>query len=201
MTFRNLMLSGASALVLTFGAAMAQGDDPYTHNPTPQERAQTQSLNTQQANDAQATSEEAATVRAQNAQAQAQYQREQQDYRADVQAQHDAYADARGDYNESVSHPHAWWHDRYMHASLRHVYGARRAELIDLRVTREDGTRLGRIRDLRRGSDGRIHLVKIELRDGEMAWVRARDLRYDPVERLVFTDLTASEMYQVARNS
>ena len=32
--------------------------------------------------------------------------------------------------------------------------------------------------------------VRIEFRDGESAWVKARDLRYDPDDRIVFTDLS-----------
>ena len=52
-----------------------------------------------------------------------------------------------------------------------------------------------------RGDDGRIMRVKIVLRNGDSAWVPARDLRYDPEDRLVFTDLSIDDIYAIGRNS
>lgn len=202
MNIRNLALTSAGVLALSIGAALA-GNDPYTHNPTPEERAQTQDLNEQQAGDAQDFAAQNAQTQENNAAARAQYNIQQKQY----QDQHDAwvaqqqdYADERAEYNETY-HPRAWWHDHYERASLRSFYDVPRRELVDLRVTAEDGRTVGFIRDIDRADDGHIARVQIQLRDGERAWLPARNLRYDAEERIVFTDLTPGEVLAAARNS
>ena len=74
-------------------------------------------------------------------------------------------------------------------------------ELIDLRVVRDDGFTIGRIRGYERTPSGRVAAVKIIFRNGGIAWIRSRDLRYDPVNRIVFTDLTVPELREMARAS
>lgn len=197
MKFRHFALCSAGALALSIGAATAEGNDPYTHNPTPEERAQTQSLNTQQANDAQANSEEAAAIQQQNAQAQAQVAGEQAQYQADLER----YRDRRAEYDYDRTHPDTWWRERYEHATLQHFYDIPRAELIGLRVIGEDGYRIGLVRDVERHDDGRIARVKLVLRNGDALWVPARDLRYDAEDRFVFTDLSIEQIYDMAPNS
>lgn len=197
MKIRNLALSSAGALALTIGAAFAAGDDPYTHNPTPQEQAQTHDLN------AQAVGQAASDNDAQTG-AQQQYQDQQSQYQQQMgqyQAQQDRYRDDRAEYNYDRSHPFAWWHERYEQATLNHFYDIPRAELIDLRVAREDGYTVGRIREIDRRGDGRVAAVRVVFRDGQSAWVKARDLRYDPEDRIVFTDLSVGELHDLARNS
>ena len=204
MNIRNLVLSSASALVLTAGLALAQSNDPYTHNPTPEERAQTQQLNDQAQGQATSDTDASQASQQQYQQQQQQYQDQQQRYQNDQQAyqsQQQDYWDQRADYNYDRTHPGGWWHDRYARASLNHFYDIPRSELIDLRVATEDGFRVGRISELDRHEDGRVATVRIEFRDGESAWVKARDLRYDPDDRIVFTDLSLRELRQIARNS
>jgi len=209
MTFRSLALSGAAVLALSFGAAQA-GDDPYTHNPTPQERAQTQDLNNQAVGQAVSDADAGDAAQQQYQDQQQQYQSQQQQYQDDkahYQAQQDRYQDRdarfRAEHAEwyDHSHPYAWWHDRYERASLNHFYDIPRAELIDLRVMRGDGYTVGRIREIDRHGDGRVESVRIVFRDGASGWVKARDLRYDPDNQVVFTDLSVDELHELARNS
>jgi len=197
MKMKILALSSASAFALSIAAALAAGNDPYTHNSTPEERAQTQNLNSQ------AVGQAVSDVDAQD-DAQSQYQNQQSQYEQQMQqyqAQQDHYFDARAEYNYDRSHPYAWWHERYEQATLNRFYDIPRAELIDLRVVREDGYTVGRIRAIDRHPDGRVAAVRIVMRDGESAWVRAHNLRYDPDDRIVFTDLSVSELRDLARNS
>ncbi|HWA88549.1 MAG TPA: hypothetical protein VG889_00835 [Rhizomicrobium sp.] len=203
MKIRTLALCGVGALALTIGAAQA-GDDPYTHNPTPEERAQTQDLNSQAMGQA-ASDTSADTDAQQNYRAQQQdYQAQQQQYQDRMgryRAQQDRYHDERAAYNYDRTHPYTWWHARYEEATLNHFYDIPRAELVDLRVMREDGYTVGRIREIDRHGDGRVAAVRVVFRDGESAWVKARDLRYDPEDRIVFTDLSVGELHDLARNS
>ncbi len=204
MKIRNLVLSSASALVLTAGLALAQSNDPYTHNPTPEERAQTQQLNDQAQGAAVSDGDASQVNQAQYRDQQEQYQQQQQQYQNDqqhYQNQKDRYWDERAEYNYDRTHPHTWWHDRYTQASLNRFYDIPRSELVDLRVVTEDGFTVGQIREIDRHDDGRVASVRIVFRDGESAWVKARDLRYDADDRIVFTDLSVHELRAIARNS
>jgi len=205
MKLKSLALCGASLAMLSLGATSVLADpaagDPYTQNPTPQERAQTQQLNTQSSDSAvQAT----ATVQSDNDANQAQYDAQQDQYQEDkarYNAQKEHYLDQRAEYEYDRTHPLTWWHDRYTSATLNHFYDIPRTELIDLRVMREDGYTVGRIREIDRHGDGRVAAVRVVFRDGESAWLKARDLRYDPDDRIVFTDLSVIELHDLARNS
>jgi hypothetical protein len=209
MTLRSIALSGAAALALAMGAAEA-GDDPYTHNPTPDERAQTQGLNDRAAGQA-VSDVDANDAAQQDYQAQQQqYQAQQQQYQNDqahYQAQQERYQDRDARYRAEHAeyydrtHPTTWWHERYERATLNHFYDIPRAELVDLRVMRGDGYTVGRIREIDRHGDGRVEAVRIVFRDGESGWVKARHLRYDPDNQVVFTDLTIDELHDLAHNS
>jgi len=203
MTLRILALSSTAALLIGTVSAFADpaAGNPYTQNPTPQERAQTQQLNTQASDQAQQST---TAVQTQNDANQAQYQRQQDQYQDDqarYQAQKERYLDERAEYNFDRSHPLSWWHERYERATLNHFYDIPRGELVDLRVMRDDGFTLGRIRDVERAPDGRVVAVRIVFRNGDRAWVKARDLRYDVDERIVFTDLSYPEIRELERNS
>jgi hypothetical protein len=199
MTLRTLALSSTAALLI--GAAPAFADpaagNPYTQNPTPQERAQTQQLNNQASDDAQVAPMPTQSDQAQYQQQQDQYQNDQARY----QAQKERYLDERAEYNFDRSHPHAWWHERYERATLNHFYDIPRAELIDLRVVRDGGFTLGRIREVDRHPDGRVAAVRIVFRNGDSVWVKAHNLRYDIDDHLVFTDLSYPEIRDLQRNS
>ncbi len=206
MKLRNIAPLSAGFLAITIGAAIADpaAGNPYTQNPTPQERAQTQQLNAQADQDAQTTAQPTPADQAQYQEQQGQYQDQQQQYQHDqqrYQAQQDRYRDERAEFYYDRSHPYTWWHDRYARASLDLFYGVPREELVDLRVVREDGFTIGRIHEFERAPDGRVAAVKIVFRNGGVAWIKARDLRYDPDDRIVFTDLTVPELREIARNS
>jgi hypothetical protein len=146
----------------------------------------------------------AAADQAQYQAQQNQYQMQQDQYQRDqdrYQMQQDRYRDERAEFYYDRSHPYTWWRDRYERASLNLFYGVPRDELIDLRVIRDDGFTIGRIRGYERAPDGRVAAVKIVFRDGGVAWIRARDLRYDPDNRIVFTDLTIPELRELAHSS
>ncbi len=206
MKLRNIALCSAGFLAITIGAGAADPatGNPYTQNPTPQERAQTQQLNSQASDDAQVPAQPTPADQAQYQGQQDQYQAQQEQYQNDqqrYQAQQDRYRDERAEFYYDRSHPYAWWHDRYARASLNLFYGVPRDELVDVRVVREDGFTIGRIREFERAPDGRVAAVKIVFRNGGAAWLKARDLRYDPDDRIVFTDLTVPELRDLARNS
>jgi hypothetical protein len=205
MKLKSLALCGASVAFFSIGATAVIADpasgDPYTQNPTPQERAQTQQLNGQASDTA---VQDTAAAQSQDDSNQAQYQQQQNQYQNDkdrYNAQQQHYQDRRAEYDYDRSHPAGWWHDRYAQASLNHFYDIPRAELVDLRVMRDDGYTVGRIREIDRHDDGRVSAVRVTFRDGESAWVKARDLRYDPDDRIVFTDLSVGELHELARNS
>lgn len=205
MKLRTFALCGASVAFMAVGATSVIADpaagDPYTQNPTPQERAQTQQLNNGAANNAVSNT---SAVQSQNDANQAVYQNQQDQYQDNMDryhAQQDRYHDQRAQYEYDRSHPYTWWHERYERATLNRFYDIPRTELVDLRVMREDGYTVGRIREIDRHGDGRVAAVRIVFRDGEAAWVKARDLRYDPEDRIVFTDLSVVELHDLARNS
>ena len=206
MNLRNIALCSAGILAITIGAATADpaAGDPYTQNPTPQERAQTQQLNSAASQDAQVPAQPMPDDQAQYQTQQDQYQSQQDRYQHDqqrYQAQQDRYRDERAEFYYDRSHPYTWWHDRYTRASLNLFYGVPREELVDLRVVRDDGCTIGRIHELARAPDGRVAAVKIVFRNGGIAWIKARDLRYDPDDRIVFTDLSEPELRELVRNS
>jgi hypothetical protein len=189
------------ALAATTAFADPAAGNPYTQNPTPEERERTQQLNSQAATDAQQST---TAVQAQTGADQAQYQQQMdryQDDQARYQAQKDRYLDERAEYNFDRSHSYAWWHERYERATLNHFYDIPRAELIDLRVVRDGGFTLGRIREVDRHPDGRVAAVRIVFRNGDSVWVKAHNLRYDIDDHLVFTDLSYPEIRELQRNS
>jgi len=199
-----LTLSTALVLALGAGGALAQDVEPYTHMSTPQEQAQTNQLNQAQLSgtqvaqnddqyDAQQQSYSDAQDRYQDQQSQyedrqAQYQADQDNYRD----RQDAYNDANGDDAENdiddVSVPTA----------LDELSGTPRDRLIGMDVERDNGHILGRIQNIDVRDDGRISSAQIVLRNGDVAWVRAGALSYDPNEDAVFTDLTMAELDSMA---
>jgi len=84
MKLRTFSLSSTSALMFVLAATTALADpaagNPYTQNPTPEERVQTQQLNSQAATDAQQST---TAVQAQTDADQAQYQQQMDRYQDD----------------------------------------------------------------------------------------------------------------------
>jgi hypothetical protein len=209
MKLRNIARRGSSAvLFLVLGSTYVVADpaagNPYTQNPTPEERAQTQRLNAESAREAATPPQTPPEERALYEARQSQYRQNMESYQAQRDrylARKERYLDRRAEYEDGRSHPAAWWRAHFERASRDGFDGVSRAELIDLRVVREDGAPVGHVRDARRDGSGRLAAVLIRLRDGGTAWVPARTLRYDPGEEIVFTDLGMGELNALARNS
>jgi hypothetical protein len=198
MRVRNLALGSAAALALVAiaGASLAQ-DMSTTTNSTPQERAQTDTLNTQQnVNDG--TTEDGQPGTAADAQYNAQMQ-QYRDQRAQYEDQKAQYQDRMERYAYDRSHPRDWWNVRYEHATLDGLYSLPRHDLIGKEVDERDGMRLGRIRDVEHASDGRVERVDVALNYERATWIDATDLRYDPDSRVVFTNVSADQIYDRSR--
>jgi len=199
MTFRKFLLSSAAAAMFA-GPAVAQ-ETNYNQNPTPEEQAQTQQLNT-----AAQPGTVSPTAQAAYDQQQQQYQQQQEDYqrqRADYdaqrsryQAQRAHYAAQRDNYYAEVSgdpwavptiaapaYPdEARLNKLYVISEPSHELA--RAPLVD-----GDGHWVGRVREVET-SNGFARRVKIYLyRDHRYVWLRPSMLRYDATDGVLFTHL------------
>lgn len=201
MKTRILLLAGAAAALALSRAALAdpEAGNPYTQNPTPEERAQTQQLNAGQYDEVQRHAER---VEAQESASQAAYALERRRYdnaRARYATESARYRVERAQYDDDRLRPAEWWRARYERATLDDFHAAPSDALIDLEVVRDDGLSVGHVTGVDR-RDGRIDRVKIVLADGERAWVDADELRYDPDDGILFTDLSRSDLREMARN-
>jgi hypothetical protein len=216
MNIRKLLLGSAAALVIA-APAIAFATEMGPNGPqvsTPAEKAQTQSLNNAQQNgsyvdpnvaNGQATqanpvpAELTSGAASNTANADAQYQAQQQDYRnksADYDAQMNAYEHQRAAYEWQRRHPETWWHDRYSHASYNDFYVLDRPALIDVAVTDRDGYMVGHVSDVDRDSMGHIQRVQITLGNGRLAWIPGRDMRYYRADRTLMIDLTPRQIWE-----
>ncbi len=207
MTFRKALLGGATLALLAAPVFAQQG--PYTQDSTPEEKAQTQTLN---------SAAEPGTVPA-GAQAtyelqQQQYQQQQEDYqrqRSNYEAQRNNYQNQRAHYAAqrdsyyaeiegdpwaipAVAAP-AWPDD----AQLNHLYvisdpvhELARAPLVD-----GDGHWVGRVHDVETNG-GFARRVKIYLyRDHRYVWVRPSALRYDASSGVLYTHLDYRDLREM----
>lgn len=199
MLFRKVLLGTAAA---AFIAAPALAEENYYHqNPTPEERAQTQSLN-EQAESGTVSPAAQATYDAQ----QQEYMRQQADYRAkraDYEAQRERYAHQRAHYAAQRDAYYAevsgdpWlvptvappaWPDESRLNRL-YVISAPERELLRAPLVDRDGHWVGRVREVET-EDGYARRVKIYLyRDHRYVWVRPSLLRYDASDGVLFTHL------------
>ena len=196
--YANMAFSG---LLLAFtGTAMAQSTDasgmPATHS-TPAERTQTNQLNNAAASDA-ATANQA--TQQSNAQANTQYQQQQQQYQAAQQnyadqsaryeAERDRYTVERARYHREA------WPVRYENELL-----VTRAGLVDSRLL-VDGHDVGRVMDIATGPGGHVDAVRVALNhDHGDVWIDAADLRFDPDNHIVVTDLSRHDVHEMARET
>jgi multidrug efflux pump subunit AcrA (membrane-fusion protein) len=199
MSFRNILLGGA---VSAFLAVPALAEENYYHqNPTPEERAQTQSLNSNAESGTVAPAAQA-TYDAQ----QAEYMRQQADYqqkRADYEAQRDRYMHQRAHYAAqrdayyvevsgdpwlvpTVAPPP--WPDETRLNRL-YVVSDPAVELMRAPLVDRDGHWVGRVRDVET-DNGYARRVKVYLyRDHRYVWLRPGLLRYDASDGVLFTRL------------
>ncbi|HUO88778.1 MAG TPA: PRC-barrel domain-containing protein [Rhizomicrobium sp.] len=194
MNLHTSMLGGAAGVVMLAGSALAQ-DSYYDTNPTPEERAQTERLNTDAANRAQSAVDSSAA-------ANASYHAELDAYernRAAYDAERAAYERERAGYEANRGGYAHRWETFYGYSRFHSVDRMRSGALLGLAVSTRGGSRVGRIRDVDVGDDGRISRVSVSVGAGRTAWIDVDDLRYDPAARVVLTDLSRGQIDDMAR--
>ena len=190
---RTLLGTTAVAAALMLAAPAFAQQSYYDTNPTPQERAQTNTLNGDAANDAAKPMPPAADD-ADYAAKKADYDRKMDEYnaaQARYRAEHARYQDERAGY---VHH----WDVLYGYREFRDIGEMSGADLVGLHVSARGGEPIGRIRDIDT-RDGRVVRVSIATGDGDRVWLDANDLRFDPAEREVKTDMTRHEIDHMSR--
>ena len=212
----GLAISGlAISLFLMAAPAAAQGSYPApsggrvdangmpTTHSTPAERAQTRALNRgiAQSNDA---------ADAQAAQADAQYQQQQQEYAAKNARYQDAMQ--RHEMQERNYHER-----RQAYEALRARYAAERAAYrrhewprhdwvvlgrdsrpVGERVQLVNGDRVGTVSDEIRDPAGRIEALELRLDSGERVWIDNSDIRYNRADGILMTNLDRRDLRSMA---
>lgn len=207
MEIRAAIFGGAAAVLLGT-AAFAQYDNRYGNGPqesTPGEMQQTDQLNQQQMNGA-------ASDNAAQAQSQQQYQDQQQQYNGQMQnyqAQQDRYRYDRARYNARLAAydlaQYEWSYPAPLAYHYGEGYGLRPLYLIAepsqqlwrAPIEGPDGRWVGRVRNVEIGPDGRPSRVEVALNRRVSVWVRPGDLRYDPYARILYTDLTREDLWNM----
>jgi hypothetical protein len=191
MKLRSFTLGTAAlAGTLLFAAPGFAQQSPYDTNPTPAERAQTDRLNSNAADRAHGDADANATAQGNYDTARSNYDRDRQTY----DAQRAAYERDRARYYRE--NPRRW-DAFYGHSNFSDVLSMRSDSLVGLTVSTRGGNRVGRVRDV--DSDhGRITRIAVSVGGGNVAWIDADDVRYDPGSRTVFTDLTRDQIDSLA---
>lgn len=217
MRIRTLILSGAAMLVFATGSAFAQsgyGDGRYGNGPsesTPSEMQQTDQLNQQgmsgtaqqpadrdQAQYAQPQSQQYNAQQEQYQDQMQQYRNQQQRYRND----RDSYARNLRDWDLAQ---YAWYYPRpYVYRygdehGLRPLYliAEPSHQLAQLPVEGPGGRWVGRVRNVDIAPDGRPARIEIALNRRVSVWVRPGDLRFDPEYRMLYTDLSREDLWNL----
>jgi len=200
MTFLATALTGAAlAAILMIGAPASAQRSPYSTNPTPAERAQTDQLNSGAANQARADADDVDNTNAAN---QADYNAARDDYNAKLNAydaQRAAYDRDRSRYLRDRSGYARRWDVFYGYTRFQDLSRFSESRLIGLQVSTRGGGFVGRVRDVDTNSYGRVIRVAVSTSRDRVAWVDADDLRYDPAARIIMTDLSRGQIDDMAR--
>lgn len=197
MTIRKLMLGGAAATLLAAAPALAQSI--YTHEPTPEERVQTNALNTDAADQARSNNDAFQQAQYSYDSDRDRYERSLDDYRANRDSydrERDNYEDQRALYDRDRQQR---WHAFVNYGRYRAIYRFHSEDLVGLTVSTRTGEELGRIRDVNFASDGRVNRIAISISPRRTAWVYADDVRYDPVSREFLIDLSRDQVWRLSR--
>jgi hypothetical protein len=218
MKLRTLVLGSAASLSLALACAapvLAQSDMNPPQVSTPAEQQQTQQLNAQATSgttasptqlnggDASPGSPSQATSDAQ----QQQYQQQQQQY----QDQNAQYRDEHARYERDI---HRYDTAQYYFTDYpRRVYAYRYdndPQLVRLSLIAEpsqqlaqapvegpDGQWVGKVRNVELAPDGRPGRIEVALNRRVSVWVSPGNLRFDPADRIVFTNLTRADLWQL----
>lgn len=175
---------------------------PTTHS-TPQEKAQTNDLNSQVANSGGITTNQADAGNAQYQAQQQQYQQQQQQYQ-DQLRHHEAaqeryedraarYEDLRARYAaERAAYHRDLWPERHW------VVIERNASLIGQRVELISGNRVGTVVDTAHAANGDVEALLVRLDNDKVVWIDSQDIRYDRGDGVVMTDLRGDDLHHMA---
>jgi hypothetical protein len=223
MKLRTLVLGSVASLSL-LGAlsipSLAQDANNPPQYSSPQERQQTQQLNGQAADGTTATPEQLNGQAPMNSQAptgsaaqaqydaqQSQYQQQQQQYNDQQQryhAEHRAYENEARKYDVRE---YAW--SDYPHRVYAYRYGDDRGlsrlyliadpqkQLWQAPVEGPNGEWVGKVRNIETGVDSRPNRIEISLNRRVSVWVPAGDFRFDASDRILFTDLTRDQLWDM----
>jgi hypothetical protein len=137
---------------------------------------------------------------------QQQYQQQQQQYQ-DKQQQYDEqkhvydrnvrqYDQERWNY---VDYPHAYAYRYEDSPQMMRLYlvAEPAQQMANAPVEGPSGMWVGKIRNIETGVDGRPARVEISLNRRVSVWVHPGDLRFDPDDHIVFTDLTRDQLWDM----
>jgi hypothetical protein len=175
---------------------------PTTHS-TPEEKAQTATINGQVAATDGQTQPTSPTNDAQYQAQQQQYQQQQQQYQDQLQ-QHqtaqDRYEDRAARY-ESLRARYAAERAAY-HRDLwpehHWVIVERDANLIGERVELIGGNRVGTVMDTAHAANGDVEALLVRLDSDKVVWLDSQDVRYDRADGVVMTDLRSDDLHHMA---
>jgi hypothetical protein len=142
---------------------------------------------------------------------QAQYDEQQQQYQQQMQRygnQQRGYQDERRRYAQNIRDydlaQYAWSYPapveyRYDEGGLQPLYliAEPSQQLWQVPVSGPGGRWVGRVRNIETGPDGRPQRVEVALNRRVSVWVRPGDLRFDPEERVLYTDLSRDQMWDM----
>jgi hypothetical protein len=177
---------------------------PTTHS-TPQEQAQTATINNQVAvGNAAADAQADANNAAYQAQQQ-QYQGQQQQYQNQLQqnqTQQERYRDRTAAYEElrtryaaeRTAYHRGIWPDRY----TKWVIVERDASLIGERVELLSGIRVGTVIDTAHTPSGNVEALLVRLDNDKIVWIDTADVRYNRADGIVMTNLESSDLHHMA---
>jgi len=211
MNIRAAILSGVAAAALAGTVAFAQSDTDsrYGNGPqqsTPTEMQQTDSLNRQSVNGQDMDGPD----QAQTVSPQSRYDDQQQQYQNQVQQYQDQRQQYRADsedYSQNLRAYDLAKYDWYYPQAYTYRYGGESGlqplyliaepsqQLAQVPVEGPGGTWVGRVRNVEIGPDGRPARVEIALNRRVSVWVHPGDLRLDPDEHILYTDLTRGELW------
>jgi flagellar motor protein MotB len=227
MTIRSVVLGSASLSFAAVLSATSPGfAQSYGHIPqvsTPAEQAETQQLNQQsitgtsqspaQLNGGAASSQDMAQAdQAQENAQQEQYENQQQQYQDQQQRYQEQREQYRAQQHQYVRDLRRYDLARYAYTDYPRVYvyhysdsGLRRLYLIadpthqlaQVPVEGPSGRFIGKVRNIETAPDGRPRRVEVSLNRIVSVWVSPDHFRYDPADRVLFTDLSRDELWEM----
>lgn len=175
---------------------------PTTHS-TPQEQAQTATINNQAAASGAQAQDEASANDAQYEAQQQQYQQQKEQYQDQIrhhEAQQERYEDRAAMYEnlraryaaERAAYHRDFWPDRHW------IVVERDANLIGERVELIGGNRVGTVVDAAHAADGHVEALLVRLDNDKVVWIDSQDIRFNRADGVVMTDLRFDDLRHMA---